>query len=410
MVCNGFEFELGCGDKIKLSPGNRITSVRADQYDRLMKMIRGHFSGYRVLQSLGGTDRLRYQSAAFLRVILENKNEAVAVLAAYEDEPVESKNRFLVALVMWWDRLASSREIRRIVGMVPQRWERAISQDLAVMNVPASFLWFRLADLEVQPVEHRIEWSSVGSPYVIFPKTETPSSLAILRSKNRELDLIYRKDRWELSYYGLPIAWEGDGSRNEFDIRVSESLSPDRFELFQCHLEEVKKYRSFPPPDPQHPLYRFGRERWYESLLIRNQRLLNPLLTGEVYCQVPTWVGGERKVLDLLSVTGDGRLVVVELKPQKDMSLVFQGLEYWNRVVHHLGNRDFERAGYFRKHQLVDKPPLLYLVSPLFEFHRLLPILQRYLDPSISFECVGTNQDWRDDLRLLRRFQLRFGT
>lgn len=203
------------------------------------------------------------------------------------------------------------------------------------------------------------------------------------------------------------MLWEASAGKFDFNHFEPRSLNSARLDSFERHLEQVKQFRCFPPIDPGNFFYTFGRERWFESLLIRRHRVLNPDLTDELYCQVPTWVGGERKVLDLLSVTRDGRLAVLELKPKKDLTLVFQGLEYWNRVVYHLKHQDFQEAGYFTGHRLQDVPPLLYLVSPLFEFHRLLPVFRRHLDPRVNFECFGTNQDWRSGMKVLRHFQLR---
>lgn len=404
---SGIELEFGRSSKTKLVPEGRVTSLRMDQRDRLIQVIQTLFRGYRVVRILARTDRLRYQSAAFLRVILESANERVAVLAAYEGEPAESRSRFLVSLVMWWDELAPSEGIARIVGLVPESWGSAIAQDVSALRIPVNLYWFRLNDLAVQPLDSPGGLSEVGSPYVIFPSSPVlPTLLKSLHADYPELDLIYRKNRWELCFRGLPVIWEACEGKLDFDHVEPRSLDSGRIESFQRHLEQVKRFRCFPPIEPGHFFYTFGREKWFESLLIRRHRLLNPDLTDEIYCQVPTWVGGERKVLDLLTVTREGRLAVLELKPQKDLTLVFQGLEYWNRVVYHLKHQDFQEAGYFTDHRLQNVPPLLYLVSPLFEFHRLLPVIRRHLDPGVKFECFGTNQDWRRGLKLLRRFQL----
>jgi hypothetical protein len=276
------------------------------------------------------------------------------------------------------------------------------------LRIPVTLFQFYLNELAAAPLDSKDERSEVGSPYVIFPSSPAvPALMKSVLARDPELDLLYRKNRWELGFLGLPVLWDASAgmlSFNHFDPRL---LDPARRDGFERHLEEVKRFRCFPPIEPGHSFYTFGRERWFESLLIRRHRLLNPNLTDEIYCQVPTWVGGERKVLDLLTVNREGRLVVLELKPQKDLTLVFQGLEYWNRVVHHLRRQDFQKAGYFRGRRLQDVSPLLYLVSPLFEFHRLLPVFRRHLDPAVSFECFGTNQDWQSGLRLLRRFPLR---
>ena len=81
-------------------------------------------------------------------------------------------------------------------------------------------------------------------------------------------------------------------------------------------------------------------------------------------------------MLDLLGVTEDGRLAVIELKADEDLHLALQGLDYWVRVRwHHLQNPDnatglgeFQRHGYFGGLRLSAEPPRLYLVAPALEF------------------------------------------
>jgi len=42
---------------------------------------------------------------------------------------------------------------------------------------------------------------------------------------------------------------------------------------------------------------------------------------------VPSYLDGQRKVLDLLTVTKSGRLAVLELKTERNLDLIFQGLD-----------------------------------------------------------------------------------
>ena len=171
------------------------------------------------------------------------------------------------------------------------------------------------------------------------------------------------------------------------------------------HLSEVRRRRQWPPPDPLSFFYRWSGERWLESLVLRNHETI---LSGleEIYCQVPTFVEGDRKVIDLLALRNDGRVVVIELKPNKDPGLLIQGLEYWQRVRFHLCRGDLRRGGYFPGRDLSPQEPVLLLVSPLFEFHRVMPDLRTHLSFPIRLECVGINSDWRGGIRVLRRVQL----
>ncbi len=129
--------------------------------------------------------------------------------------------------------------------------------------------------------------------------------------------------------------------------------------------------------DKRDPLYRMQPERWLESVLRSNVEPLDPHLNpAHVYTQVPAFAASDRGMLDLLGVTSDGRLAVIELKADEDLHLALQGLDYWIRVRwHHLETADtatgpsfglgeFQRHGYFPGLRLSPDPPRLYFVPP----------------------------------------------
>ena len=98
-----------------------------------------------------------------------------------------------------------------------------------------------------------------------------------------------------------------------------------------------------------------------------------------IYTQVPAFSSGDRGIIDLLGVTRDGRLAVLELKASEDIQLVMQAVDYWLRVRWHQEQDDFRRYGYFPDVALQAKPPLLFLVAPGFRFHPANDIVLRYL-------------------------------
>jgi hypothetical protein len=52
-------------------------------------------------------------------------------------------------------------------------------------------------------------------------------------------------------------------------------------------------------------------------------------------------------MIDVLTVTREGRLAVLELKADEDIHLSLQGLDYWSRVTWHHARGEFQRFGYF---------------------------------------------------------------
>src|SRR5207244_3590240 len=91
-------------------------------------------------------------------------------------------------------------------------------------------------------------------------------------------------------------------------IEIKASADPDR--------KEVTEARQ---PGSRHPLAHAYEERWLESNLIGAIRQLLPSIdVRHIYPQVPSFVGEERNIIDLLTVSTEGRLVVIEIKASAD--------------------------------------------------------------------------------------------
>ena len=178
----------------------------------------------------------------------------------------------------------------------------------------------------------------------------------------------------------------------------------------------------------QDPLYRAAPERWLESMLrhdlsplTRNlaptekeSRTIPRLDAQHVYTQVPAIAGAsDRGLLDLLGVTADGRLAVIELKAGDDMQFALQGLDYWIRVRHHhlqapdalTGMGEFQRHGYFRGVELSPLPPRLYLVAPALHIHPVTETVLRYFSPRVEWNLLAIDERWRQEIRVVWRKQ-----
>ena len=191
-----------------------------------------------------------------------------------------------------------------------------------------------------------------------------------------------------------------------------------------------------PPPRPSPPPSgeRFGNEMDPDSignradtepfareadgnqfhLAAEESRVIPRLDAQHVYSQVPVIAGvSDNGLLDLLGVTADGRLAVIELKVDDDLHFVMQGLDYWIRVrQHHLQTADtttglgeFQRHGYFRGVQLSPLPPRLYLVAPSLHIHPATETLLRYLSPRVEWNLLALDERWRQQIRVVWRKQ-----
>ncbi|WP_348267377.1 hypothetical protein P8936_16690 [Edaphobacter paludis] len=164
--------------------------------------------------------------------------------------------------------------------------------------------------------------------------------------------------------------------------------------------------------DKRDPLYRMQPERWLESVLRRDVGPLDAHLNAaHVYTQVPAFAAADRGMLDLLGVTDEGRLAVIELKADEDLHLALQGLDYWVRVRwHHLQNPDqmtglgeFQRHGYFGGIRLSTEAPKLYLVAPALRVHPATEVVLRYLSPRVEWTLVALDERWRAKVKAVWR-------
>jgi hypothetical protein len=143
-----------------------------------------------------------------------------------------------------------------------------------------------------------------------------------------------------------------------------------------------------------------------------SSRVLPHLHPKHVYTQVPAIAGAsDRGMLDLLGVTADGRLAVLELKAQDDLHFALQGLDYWIRVRQHhretadakTGLGEFQRHGYFRGVELSPLPPRLYLVAPALHIHPATETVLRYLSPAVEWNLLALDERWRHQIRVVWR-------
>lgn len=163
------------------------------------------------------------------------------------------------------------------------------------------------------------------------------------------------------------------------------------------------------------PQFRLQPERWLESRVRSEAAELFPGLRGDLmYSQVPALSGGDRGMLDLLTLDRNGRLVVMELKADEDLHLPLQALDYWIRVRALNADRQaisggtrpisaFEREGYFEGAEVSPLEPRLLLIAPSLRIHPANETVLRFLSPKVEWDLIAVGEHWRRELNVVFR-------
>ena len=207
-----------------------------------------------------------------------------------------------------------------------------------------------------------------------------------------------------LRFRGLEFArWDANGVAFGLGLR-REPLTAASHARLAALVRQLDAHRHPKAHETAHPMYRAQPERWLETLVEEDPTRVDPRLDPHtIYRQVPAVTAGDRGVLDLLGVTRDGRLAILELKASEDLQLVLQAADYWLSVSGHLERDDFRRYGYFDGLEISAQPPRVFLVAPALRFHPATDTLLGFLRPEIEVTRVGVQENWRSGLRVSLR-------
>jgi hypothetical protein len=179
-----------------------------------------------------------------------------------------------------------------------------------------------------------------------------------------------------------------DGLAGEVDLRDLGNLDT---RLDHARAEAV------PPGDGEG-----GSERWLEVCVRSNLAAIDPtLLARPVHAQVLTFAAAHRNLIDLIAVSEEGRLHVLELKVAEDIHLPLQALDYWMRICWHTQRNELRAL--FGTIPLQNCAPKLFLIAPAMSFHPTNPVILRYFSPEIEIERIGINSEWQTHLRVVLR-------
>ena len=369
------------------------------------------------MESLATSADLHHSiSGSYTRGLVRRGSEAYAVLAASPNEDSATIDGILTFGLIWLQHTRDRARKYSVHGLrlfLPHRSSTITAHRMAALASPQ--------EVELYEYERpywrvrRIARSNAGNLATwIVPRREIEQAIAAampMAERIRRLapeairvgvapatqEVTLRFRGLEFARWRLGAMWYGLGDRQD-------PLTPDKWPTLEALVRQLETHRHPLASDTKHRLYRAQPERWLETMVAADPARIDARLDPRhIYAQVPAFSSGDRGIIDLLGVTRDGRLAVLELKASEDIQLAMQAVDYWLRVRFHHEQDDFRRYGYFPEIPLSAKPPLLFLVAPGFRFHPSIDIVLRYLSPEIEIARVALAENWRRGLHVVFR-------
>ncbi len=376
-------------DTLTFYPGDRLPSTaglrrrrRAFQ-NQMERALCAYYKTRKVIRQSLYSDRRHGIGGAYPRFLFADR----AAIAVDPDESQAVVNGVMRAALLWAPLVR-----RRVAVVVPYGRHHTLASRLRLMpRTRDGFDWLQWDGEHIQPLQIEAEEPETRvHEFWQLPTQAIVHEICALAPGLLQAVPHIAGNAVSVRLRGIELA------------RVSETevLYP----LGQPLEDVIREVDAARRHGSRHPLARAYEERWLESILMAQiQELLPAIDRRHIYPQVPSFVGGERNIIDLLTVTEDGRLVVIEIKASADPDLPFQALDYWIAVERHRKAGDFQSKGYFAGRRLQDKPAILVLVAPLLAFHRTLNLLVGALPDALPLMEVGINQSWKREIKILRR-------
>ncbi len=424
-------------DKDRRTPSTReATRLR---YVRVLEQALGRgFPEWRPEGFRTAMDLERSFGPAYARGVMVKGNHAWAVIGVNEEETQATVDGLLTLGILWLVHCRESAGGKRLFQglkvIAPKGMETLTLSRLAWLNAEAAQWELWTFDQRTDELEQR-DAADHGNllTRLVHAPNEAVARERFAESAARVLALVPDGMRGaveqrirsgaEMAFllHGLEFARVRSGYAAQSFNRVQEvtfGAGANETPLTDENAAELRELverlfaRRLAGGSGRDPLYRMQPERWLESVLRRDVSLIDERLdAAHVYTQVPAFAAADRGMLDLLGVTKDGRLAVIELKADEDLHLALQGLDYWVRVrAHHNENPDrntglgeFQRHGYFGGVRLAESAPRLYLVAPALRVHPATETILRHLSPRVEWTLVAIDERWRKKVKVVWR-------
>ncbi len=396
---------------------------RASFSEQFRRMLQREFPDWQVTTLTSEMDLTHSFSPVFPRAILERGSKMLVAVAcpSLEDEPA-----LLTFALLWHDHVRRRNAARRpeTAGALPLAlfFPDVAGQltALRLRHLESSLLPSRLFRFNQHGSAGEVDLADLGNLVTALQPCRRPSPvgeperLVLERLMSAyAVSVVPRHDgSLSLRVNGLEFAQLFEGwfrAAKEFRSSNRGSAGPSSTSGSNLNADEVESLaaelfqrRHSHAPDRRHPLYRGSPESWLDSAVRENLELIDAtLLPEKVHGEVITQAGTACGRTDLLAISQQGRLTILELKAGEDIHLPLQALDYWTRIAWHSKQGDLDSL--FDGIAVLREEPRLLLVAPAICFHPSTDTILRYFPASICVERVGLNLEWQDRLKVVLR-------
>lgn len=406
--------------KIELVP-----RTSANEFSEAVELARLEKSNKIACQIIGSNPKmkltrvsLKQENGRLAQIFLED-SQAVTILALTDVSETLTPERILTTAVLEFEKLSRrkknpvekiwilavkpvARNLQKLLAMLKKNWQTRIEIiEISADSSNQSEQKFRsLSQLQMADLRRGKAAKIQAAGNINLSET----ARKIIASSPDKIDAVFTKHGETLRFLGLPFVRVRKFAGEEkiwFGIENKrQNLNEKNLAEFAELIENLKTYRRFDPPNKRHAFYTLSTEAWLESILRANiRRLDSNLVLSPIYTQ---FRAGRDKI-DLLALRKDGRLVIIELKTSTDREMPFQALDYWRKIEIERRAGNLQKAKIFGEAKIKNETTLIYLVAPIFEFHRDAEFLAQTIAPEIEIYRFDLNQNWRTDLRVIRQ-------
>ncbi len=390
---------------------------------KLQHALTRRYPGYVLMRFSTGMDLEQSFSPIYARGLIRQGQTAYAVMGVNSQESQGAIDASLTFAILWMDACRASSSGKYVVNglklFLPKGATVLVRERMAHLN-PQAAKWqlFEFDEAEDNITKIDLEdRGNVATRLVHLPdetaaRERFAASIECVREIMPEVEVaVLSPAEIAFRHFGLEFA-RAQMIHDPVALRMvpeivfglgaaQQTLNPGNHEVFVRMVRSIGESRHAEGPR-DHILWRLHPERWLECLVAKNvSRIDERLDATQVYAQVPAFSASDRAMMDVLTLTHEGRLAVIELKADENINLPLQGLDYWARVAWHHERGEFLRFGYFPGKEISGEQPLLYFVAPALRIHPSTDAILRYFSPKIEWIVVGIDERWRENVRMV---------